>query len=319
MKSLNKLAAILALLTLGALSAGGQTKAAVKANAAAISGSELVLTSGPILRDYEIKGMVAGALRIWHRDGIADVQLRELPPALRERYKDESFSSTAPTFAEYQRESTARAQAVRDEWTRQAKHVAEPSVKTPLVAAPSEPRGNAAIDASARSRMVKQAPVKVAELVDAEGLVALGWDNMTDVQRANWESFLAWFRSQLLDREKQNSEGEKAPHNAALQQPEQAKQVQPAAVPNAVAVAVPPKRPKAAVRAARSGTEKHWITRILGDGALLELDDGSLWEVEAIDRIESSLWLPMTDVVLVNEEKIISLDDKETIEVSRAK
>jgi len=81
----------------------------------------------------------------------------------------------------------------------------------------------------------------------------------------------------------------------------------------------PPRGPVAGAVARRNGAEKHWIKRVIANGAVLELEDGSLWEVDSIDRIDSALWLPLTNVVLVDGEKIINVDDNETVEVKRVR
>lgn len=48
--------------------------------------------------------------------------------------------------------------------------------------------------------------------------------------------------------------------------------------------------------------EKHWIKENTRNGQFIRLEDDSLWEVSALDRINSSLWLP-TDNILVVESK----------------
>ena len=67
----------------------------------------------------------------------------------------------------------------------------------------------------------------------------------------------------------------------------------------------------------RNGAEKHWIKQVMGNGSLIELEDGSIWQVSPLDQIDTALWLAITDVLLVNGEKIINLDDNETAEVKR--
>ncbi len=40
----------------------------------------------------------------------------------------------------------------------------------------------------------------------------------------------------------------------------------------------------------------HWIRSKADNGAIVILEDGSMWEVNSIDRIYSSLWLPISNV-----------------------
>jgi hypothetical protein len=62
----------------------------------------------------------------------------------------------------------------------------------------------------------------------------------------------------------------------------------------------------------------HWIEEVLGDGAIIKLEDGSLWQVDSVDEITAVLWLPTTEVV-VCDDKIINTDDNESVQVRRLK
>lgn len=59
----------------------------------------------------------------------------------------------------------------------------------------------------------------------------------------------------------------------------------------------------------------HWIEAIEGDGKIIKLEDGSLWEVEDLDTVTTSIWLPVTEVV-VCDGRMINVDDGETAEVT---
>jgi len=59
-----------------------------------------------------------------------------------------------------------------------------------------------------------------------------------------------------------------------------------------------------------------WITAVSDGGEVLTLSDGSNWLVDDIDRIYSSLWLPITDIV-VCDDKIINLDDNESVSATQ--
>jgi hypothetical protein len=56
----------------------------------------------------------------------------------------------------------------------------------------------------------------------------------------------------------------------------------------------------------------HWIDSVNHDGRIIILEDGSVWEVDAVDTIDSMLWLPTSDIVVCGD-KLINTDDKETV------
>lgn len=65
--------------------------------------------------------------------------------------------------------------------------------------------------------------------------------------------------------------------------------------------------------------EKHSIEGNT-DGRMLILDDDSIWLVEEVDRVDSSLWLETEDVIVTKTKgpsafdyTIIDLDDKESV------
>lgn len=60
----------------------------------------------------------------------------------------------------------------------------------------------------------------------------------------------------------------------------------------------------------------HWIESVSNDGQIVKLEDGSIWEVDAVDTIDSALWLPITDIVAC-DDKLINADDNETVSATR--
>lgn len=42
----------------------------------------------------------------------------------------------------------------------------------------------------------------------------------------------------------------------------------------------------------------HWIKSKADDGGIIILEDGSMWEINSIDRIDTSLWLPITNITV---------------------
>jgi hypothetical protein len=62
-------------------------------------------------------------------------------------------------------------------------------------------------------------------------------------------------------------------------------------------------------------TTGHWILEVLADGKYIKLEDGTIWEVDDVDTVDSALWLPVTNVIAC-ADKIINVDDNETVHVT---
>lgn len=60
----------------------------------------------------------------------------------------------------------------------------------------------------------------------------------------------------------------------------------------------------------------HWIKSVIDDGKIIQLEDGSLWEVSDIDTVDSALWLPISNIVIC-DDKLINTDDNEAVEATR--
>lgn len=60
----------------------------------------------------------------------------------------------------------------------------------------------------------------------------------------------------------------------------------------------------------------HWIESVAADGQIIKLEDGSIWEVDAVDTVDSALWLPITDIVVCGD-KLINTEDNETVSARR--
>jgi hypothetical protein len=60
----------------------------------------------------------------------------------------------------------------------------------------------------------------------------------------------------------------------------------------------------------------HWINEVVSDGAVIVLEDGSTWLVDYMDRIDTALWLPISDVIICNDT-MINTDDGEKAHVRR--
>lgn len=65
----------------------------------------------------------------------------------------------------------------------------------------------------------------------------------------------------------------------------------------------------------------HWVKEVADSGALVILEDGSMWDVSPLDRIYTTLWLATEDIIVLESDdplypyKLVNTDDKETVEV----
>jgi len=48
--------------------------------------------------------------------------------------------------------------------------------------------------------------------------------------------------------------------------------------------------------------QRHWIKDVIDRGAIIRLEDGSLWEISALDKIDTMLWLPIDDITIVENK-----------------
>ena len=43
----------------------------------------------------------------------------------------------------------------------------------------------------------------------------------------------------------------------------------------------------------------HWISGTMDDGSYILLEDGSLWKLSSLDRIDTGLWLPKEEIIVI--------------------
>ncbi len=89
---------------------------------------------------------------------------------------------------------------------------------------------------------------------------------------------------------------------------------------------VPTNRPNLPVSSADSGRiyintgGGHWIRKNFDSGRFIQLEDNSLWEVSPIHRIDSMLWLPISEITVIESwnsyypHLLINTDDGEKVE-----
>ena len=47
---------------------------------------------------------------------------------------------------------------------------------------------------------------------------------------------------------------------------------------------------------------RHWISSVSTGGSVVTLEDGSVWGVNAVDRVFTSIWLPVSNVIVRQAE-----------------
>jgi hypothetical protein len=62
----------------------------------------------------------------------------------------------------------------------------------------------------------------------------------------------------------------------------------------------------------------HWISDITDGGEIIVLEDGSIWQVDSIDTIDSGLWLS-TEEITICDDVMINTDNGEKVGVTRLK
>lgn len=71
---------------------------------------------------------------------------------------------------------------------------------------------------------------------------------------------------------------------------------------------------------AANAAQELMIAAKSNDGSIIKLEDGSIFEVDSVDRIDSSLWIPGDDVVLTDDEdQLFNPSDESSVSVVRVK
>lgn len=62
---------------------------------------------------------------------------------------------------------------------------------------------------------------------------------------------------------------------------------------------------------------KHWIKSKSSDGSTITLEDGSVWQVDPINRIDTILWLPTENVLILDQNTLLNIDQKQKVSAKR--
>ena len=64
-------------------------------------------------------------------------------------------------------------------------------------------------------------------------------------------------------------------------------------------------------------SEKHWIVNKSEDGSIIILDNGSVWQVEPVDRMDNMFWLPGEGIFIPDSyDCLINTDNGEKVEAT---
>ncbi|MCP5537205.1 MAG: hypothetical protein H7A51_13375 [Akkermansiaceae bacterium] len=52
----------------------------------------------------------------------------------------------------------------------------------------------------------------------------------------------------------------------------------------------------------RGGAKGHWIQKKIDNGSMIQLEDGSIWEVSPMSKIDTALWLAIDNVIIASSK-----------------
>jgi len=61
----------------------------------------------------------------------------------------------------------------------------------------------------------------------------------------------------------------------------------------------------------------HWVQQVTDGGRIVSLENGSIWEISPIDRIDTALWLTTTNISICGGDTLVNLDDREKVSARR--
>jgi hypothetical protein len=83
----------------------------------------------------------------------------------------------------------------------------------------------------------------------------------------------------------------------------------------------PASKPKQNSDLYSGGSSGHWIQENIDSGSMMILEDGSIWKIDPLDKIDAMLWLPISNITIVNSDNgspgydylLINIDDGEKV------
>ena len=70
----------------------------------------------------------------------------------------------------------------------------------------------------------------------------------------------------------------------------------------------------------RGGANGHWIKKVIERGSMVQLEDGSIWQISPLSKVDSILWLVTEQIVVTRSDnplypyKLINTDGKSSAE-----
>lgn len=71
----------------------------------------------------------------------------------------------------------------------------------------------------------------------------------------------------------------------------------------------------------RGGAKGHWIKKVIERGSMVQLEDGSIWQISPLSKVDAILWLVTEQIVVTSSEnplypyKLINTDGQSSAEV----
>lgn len=147
---------------------------------------------------------------------------------------------------------------------------------------------------------VPRTSLTIDSVMSAKEQASTGILSLTAAQRAAFEQWLNRYTSVVLEVARESSQG----------------------TPGRTAVAAPPAQPRQSQVYGGVGGG-HWIENN-GDGKIITLEDGSIWQINPVDQVDTALWLATTDITVLHADSPVGeyryvLIDKDDGEKALAK
>ena len=114
------------------------------------------------------------------------------------------------------------------------------------------------------------------KVMTAEEVKATGVDTLTSAQRSALDQWLTKYTMMVIKLAQHSEESAPSPSTA---------------------------RP--APRSYLGSGGGHWVKSKANNGGLIILEDGSMWEINSFDRLDTALWLPITNIVVLEASQPI--------------